>query len=159
MEINWNNCSLQPWICYRCYGYFQQNHFTGNTITSLNQLLHFRLLQVRRSGEIRRLPAQIWRPGKRWRSRLVNVINYLPHKIFLLTPSLEGWPTKANKAPSPREVRLTLPDIIPVFLCFRDKLVIVFYPNKINVPSRITPLWRQCFLFFHCLPVCKSITK
>ena len=76
------------------------------------------------------------------------MINYLTHKIFLLTPSLEGWPTKANKAPSPREVRLTLPDIIPVFLCFRDKLVIVFYPNKINVPSRITPLWRQCFLFF-----------
>ena len=32
-----------------------------------------------------------------------------------MTPSLEGWPTKAKEAPSPREVRLAPLDINPVF--------------------------------------------
>ena len=27
-----------------------------------------------------------------------------------MTPSLEGWQTKAKEAPSPHEVRMTLPD-------------------------------------------------
>ena len=31
-----------------------------------------------------------------------------PHGIFIVTPSLEGWPTKAREAPSPHQVRLTL---------------------------------------------------
>ena len=30
-----------------------------------------------------------------------------PQGIFIVTPSLEGWPTKAKEAPSPHEVRLT----------------------------------------------------
>ena len=30
-----------------------------------------------------------------------------PEGIFIVTPSLEGWPTKAKEAPSPHEVRLT----------------------------------------------------
>ena len=30
-----------------------------------------------------------------------------PKGIFIVTPSLEGWPTKAKEAPSPREVKLT----------------------------------------------------
>ena len=32
-----------------------------------------------------------------------------------VTPSLEGWPTKAKEAPSPHEVRLTPLDTNPVF--------------------------------------------
>ena len=44
MEINWNNCLLQWWTCYRYYGYFQQNYFAGSTTASLNQSLHFRLM-------------------------------------------------------------------------------------------------------------------
>ena len=32
-----------------------------------------------------------------------------------MTPSLEGWPTKAKDAPSPHEVRLARLDINPVF--------------------------------------------
>ena len=40
---------------------------------------------------------------KRWGARLVNVIKHLHHKVFLLTPSLEGWPTKVKEAPSPHE--------------------------------------------------------
>ena len=44
VEINWNNCLLQRRICYRYHGYSQQNHFTGNTIASLNQSLQFRLM-------------------------------------------------------------------------------------------------------------------
>ena len=44
-----------------------------------------------------------------------------PYSIFIMTPSLEGQPTKAKEAPSPREVRLTLLDSNPVFLCLGDK--------------------------------------
>ena len=32
----------------------------------------------------------------------------IPSGIFVVTPSIEGWPTKANEAPSPDEVRPTL---------------------------------------------------
>ena len=32
-----------------------------------------------------------------------------------MTPSLEGWPTKAKEAPSPHKVRLALLDTKPVF--------------------------------------------
>ena len=32
-----------------------------------------------------------------------------------MTPSLEGWPTKAKETPSPHEVRLALLDTNPVF--------------------------------------------
>ena len=32
-----------------------------------------------------------------------------------MTPSLEGWPTKAKEAPSPHEVRLAPLDTNPVF--------------------------------------------
>ena len=35
--------------------------------------------------------------------------------IFIVAPSLEGWPTKAKEAPSPHEVRLTPLDNCPVF--------------------------------------------
>ena len=38
-----------------------------------------------------------------------------PKGIFILTPSLEGWPTKAKEAPSPHEVRLAPLDTNPVF--------------------------------------------
>ena len=36
---------------------------------------------------------------------------------FIVTPLLEGWPTKANVAPSSHDVRLTLLDTNPVFQC------------------------------------------
>ena len=32
-----------------------------------------------------------------------------------MTPSLEGWPTKAEEAPSPHELRLAPLDTKPVF--------------------------------------------
>ena len=38
-----------------------------------------------------------------------------PTYIFIVTPSLEGWPTKAKEAPSPHEVRMALLDNNPVF--------------------------------------------
>ena len=41
---------------------------------------------------------------------------FTPSGIFIVTPSLEGWPTKAKEAPSPHEVRLALLDTNPV--CF-----------------------------------------
>ena len=36
-----------------------------------------------------------------------------PKGIFIVTPSLEGWPTKAKEAPFPHEVRLTPLDTNP----------------------------------------------
>ena len=38
-----------------------------------------------------------------------------PKGIFIVIPSLEGWPTKAKEAPSPHEVRLAPLDTNPVF--------------------------------------------
>ena len=38
-----------------------------------------------------------------------------------MTPSLEGLPTKAKEAPSPREVRLAPLDTNPVFRSLGDK--------------------------------------
>ena len=37
-----------------------------------------------------------------------------------MTPSLEGWPTKAKEAPSPYEVRLAPLDTNPVFQSLGD---------------------------------------
>ena len=37
-----------------------------------------------------------------------------------MTPSLEGWSTKAKEAPSPHEVRLALLDTNPVFQSLGD---------------------------------------
>ena len=34
--------------------------------------------------------------------------------IFIVIPSLEGWPTKAKEAPSPHEVRVAPLDTNPV---------------------------------------------
>ena len=39
-----------------------------------------------------------------------------------MTPSLEGWPTKAKEAPSPHEVRLALLDTNPVLQSLGGKL-------------------------------------
>ena len=38
-----------------------------------------------------------------------------PYGIFVVTPSLEVWSTKAKEAPSPHKVRLAPLDINPVF--------------------------------------------
>ena len=38
-----------------------------------------------------------------------------PYGIFIVIPSLEGWPTKAKKVPSPHDVRLAPLDTYPVF--------------------------------------------
>ena len=52
---------------------------------------------------------------KRWGARLANVIKHLTQSIFIVTQSLEEWPTKAIEAPSPHDVRLTWQDTNPVF--------------------------------------------
>ena len=38
-----------------------------------------------------------------------------------MTPSLEGWPTKAKEAPSPYEIRLAPLDTNPVFQSLGEK--------------------------------------
>ena len=44
-----------------------------------------------------------------------------PYGTFIVTPSLEGWPTKAKEAPSLQDVRLTPLDTNPVFSCLGDE--------------------------------------
>ena len=44
-----------------------------------------------------------------------------PKGIFIVIPSLEGWPTKAKEASSPHEVRLALLETNPVFQYLRGK--------------------------------------
>ena len=38
-----------------------------------------------------------------------------------MTPSLEGWPTKAKEAPSPHDIRLDRLDTNPIFECLGGK--------------------------------------
>ena len=40
--------------------------------------------------------------------------------MFIVMPSLEGWPTKAKEAPSPHDVRLAPLDTNPVFQSLGD---------------------------------------
>ena len=41
-----------------------------------------------------------------------------------MTPTLEGWPTKAKETPSPHEDRLATLDTNPVFRCLRLKFFV-----------------------------------
>ena len=45
-----------------------------------------------------------------------------PYSIFIMTPSLEVWPTKAKEAPSPYEVRLNYFHILHFTLLSLKKL-------------------------------------
>ena len=64
-----------------------------------------------------------------------------------MTPTLEGWPTKAKEACSSHEVRLALLNANPVFQSLRDdpeNLVLIF--NKlvvdcINTQILLTLIW------------------
>ena len=49
-----------------------------------------------------------------------------------MTPSLEGWPTKAKEASSPHEVRLALLDTNPVLMS-EDKHLILVLLRKANL--------------------------
>ena len=60
-----------------------------------------------------------------------------PYGIFIVTPSLEGWPTKAKDAPSPHEVRLTPLDTNPVFY------YLLKYPK---ISSKISSIFLSSFL-------------
>ena len=46
-----------------------------------------------------------------------------------MTPSLEGWPTKAKEAPSPQEVRLAPLDTNSVFQSLGGDFLILLYDN------------------------------
>ena len=54
-----------------------------------------------------------------------------------MTPSLEGWPTKAKEAPSPHEVRLAPLDTNPVFqsLVVKHDLFILGYFLPFYLPN------------------------
>ena len=54
-----------------------------------------------------------------------------PEGIFIVTPSVEGSPTKAKEAPSPNEIRLALLDTNPVFQSLS------IYTKLINMPAEI----------------------
>ena len=66
-----------------------------------------------------------------------------------MTPSLEGWPTKAKEAPSPHEVRLAPLDTNPVFQSLGRKLAVYIdskyklksIPSKLGVSILITNIF------------------
>ena len=53
-----------------------------------------------------------------------------PSGIFIVTPILDGQPTKVKEAPSPHEVRLTLLDTNSVFQCLGGKCSILFQQHS-----------------------------
>ena len=52
-----------------------------------------------------------------------------PQGIFIMIPSLEGWPTKAKEAPSPHEVRLNPLDTNLVFQSLRASSRLEHHPD------------------------------
>ena len=52
-----------------------------------------------------------------------------PKGIFIMTPSLEGWPTKPKEAPSPHEVRLASLVTNLKYFVYR-KFLILIWTNK-----------------------------
>ena len=57
--------------------------------------------------------------------------------IFIVIPSLEGWPNKAKEAPSPHEIRLTPLDTKPVFQYLGDIYANVGKKEKLTVKSSL----------------------
>ena len=57
----------------------------------------------------------------------MDLTKHLPIGSFVMTPSLEGWLTKAKEAPSAHEVRMTPLDVNPVFQCLWE--FIITHPN------------------------------
>ena len=56
-----------------------------------------------------------------------------------MTPSLEGWSTKAKKAPSPHEVRLAPLDTNPIFQCLGE--------NTLGIKLRFQMKCQAFFIF------------
>ena len=52
--------------------------------------------------------------------------------MTIVTPSLEGFPTKAKEAPSPHEVRLTPLEANPIFQCLPESLKLEI-SNLLNI--------------------------
>ena len=52
-----------------------------------------------------------------------------PSEIFIVTPSLDGLPTKATEAPSPLEVRLALLEN-PVFQFLRECICYLLFGSQ-----------------------------
>ena len=50
-----------------------------------------------------------------------------------MTPSLEGWPTKAKEAPSPHEVRLAPLDTNPIFQSLGENSCMCLYQRPQNL--------------------------
>ena len=64
-----------------------------------------------------------------------------------MTPSLEGWPTKAKEAPSPHEIRLAPLDTNPVFQCLGE-ISMSHQPSMLCLrPATLSKkrLWYSCF--------------
>ena len=55
-----------------------------------------------------------------------------PQGIFIVIPSLEGWPTKAKGAPPPHEVRMSPLDTNPVFQSLGGKYFTCQMKNELK---------------------------
>ena len=70
-----------------------------------------------------------------------------PKGIFVVTPSLEGWPTKTKEAPSPHEVSPTQYFTNTLFQCLRENYSQIFKMRSvywlINSLKNTTPLFTK----------------
>ena len=61
-----------------------------------------------------------------------------------MIPSLGGWATKAEEAPSPHEVRLAVLDTNPVFQNLGEIfLIFSIFPIDILLTKRINTFWPE----------------
>ena len=67
--------------------------------------------------------------------------------MFIVMPSLEGWPIKDKEAPSPLEVRVTPLDTNPVFQYLRASPSIHGKNDWGSSYIMTTPGWYQSCLF------------
>ena len=57
--------------------------------------------------------------------------------IFILRPSVEGWPSKAKEATSTHEVKLTPLETNPLFQCLGEKYVQKNLSMYLNIYKKI----------------------
>ena len=64
-----------------------------------------------------------------------------PSGLFIVTPSLEEWPTKAKEGHFPHRVRLAMLDTNPVFQCLGEILKILKFQISKRFICSVFILW------------------
>ena len=98
--INWTNCFLQRWMCYRYYGYSEKkNLFPRSTMASLNQSLHLRLMR-NNILDLRRISAlqvrKLWQNSSFTGPNMKAWINPFQPSVTFHIEQMTGFQMKCN---------------------------------------------------------------